>query len=184
MQDQEKGFVLGACEDGTVYFKKNRNQYTIEIEQKNPQWLGVVQKAVLMAYKKRSIIYKTPKGYYRLLIYSKKIYSDLVPKRTNHLSILAERKKYQLGYLQGIAYAEGTVHKDRFQIRISSKDIDTINVVREILERNGIKTGKVSEDETAYVLPMYGRKNLMRFKSAVGFRHAEKEERLAKLSSV
>lgn len=45
-----KGFIAGACEDGMLYFRKSRNMYLIEIEQKNREWLETVKDAVSNAY--------------------------------------------------------------------------------------------------------------------------------------
>jgi len=181
MKDLERGFLLGACEDGTVYYKKSRNQYTIEIEQKERGWLEFVQGAFLSAYDKRSKIYMTSKGYYRLVVYSKMIFGELTNMRACRRRILAESPSYQLGYLRGIFDAEGTVHRDRFQIRVSSSKLDTISIVKKMLDASGISYGKISADKTAYVLPLYGKKNISNFNRKIGFRHPEKMDRLSRL---
>ncbi len=179
----EKGFVFGASEDGTVYHRPSRNQYNIEIEQKVQKWLEIVKKAVQKTYNKNVRIARTSKGYFRLLVYSKKLHNDLKSFRKDYSKILTENKDFQTGFLRGFFDAEGTVHNKRYSIRVASKNKQTILVIKKMLNKFNIKTGKIHADKTAYVLPLYGKDNLERFDSVVSFRHEEKKERLSKLLS-
>jgi len=179
--EREKGFILGACEDGTFYYRGKKNQYTIEIEQKIYEWLEIVKKAFCRVYNKNSNLRKTSKGFYRLTIYSKKIYNELLETRKNYKKVLERSKEYQIGFLQGVFDAEGTVHNKRYSIRVASKKKEVINVIKEILEKLKIKTGKIYKDKTIYVLPLYGKENLIRFLNIIGFRHPQKKKKLLKL---
>ncbi len=180
----ERGFVFGACEDGTVYYKKNRNQYTIEYEQKILDWLEIVQKALQIVYNKSGKIRKTKAGYYRLYIYSKDIYLNILETRKDYRNILTKDKNFQIGFLQGIFDAEGTVHNKRYSIRIASKKLVIIELIRDLLEKFNIKTGKIYHDKTAIILPLYGKENLKKFNDVIGFRHKEKKAKLEKLISI
>lgn len=175
----EKGFVLGASEDGIIYYRKNKNEYGLEIEQKNVQWLETVQKALEKAYNKKSRIRKTKKGYYRLNVYSKDIYNELLKFRKNPQLILQESKEFQTGFLQGVFDAEGSVRKGRNHITVSLNRRDTIEVIQWILSEIGIETGKHWQDKTMVItIPIYGAENMRKFHSLLNFRHPEKSERL------
>jgi len=179
----EKGFVFGASEDGTIYYRPSRNQYNIEIEQKVPKWLEIVKKSIQKTYNKNVRISKTSRGYFRLLVYSKQLHNDLKSFRKDYSLILTENKNFQIGFLRGFFDAEGTVHNKRYSIRVSSKNRETILVIKKMLNNFNIKTGKIHADKTAYVLPLYGKENLRKFDSVISFRHEEKEQRLSNLLS-
>lgn len=179
-----KGFVFGSSEDGTIYFRKSRNQYNIEIEQRIPQWLEIVKIAIQRTYNQNVRIAKTSKGYYRLLVYSKRLFNEIKSFRKDYSTILSENKKFQIGFLQGFFDAEGTVHNKRYSIRVSSKEKSKIQIMKKLLENLQIKTGKIHADKTAYVLPLYGKENLNKFDSLISFRHMEKRDRLKNLLSV
>lgn len=179
----EKGFILGASEDGTLYYTAKKNQYNIEIEQKIHEWLEIVKKSIENSYGLYCRIRKTSKGYYRLTILSKKLYNEILDKRKNYRDILSEPRDFRLGFIQGFFDAEGTVHNKRYSIRVSSKSKQTIHVVKKIVESLGIRTGKIHADKTAFILPMYGKENLKTFSDIVNFRHKEKKDRLIGLIS-
>ncbi len=175
----ERGFVLGASEDGIIYYRKSKNEYGLEIEQKNPEWLEVVQKALEKAYNKKSKIRKTKKGYYRLNVYSKDIYSELLEFRKNPETILHQPMEFQIGFLQGVFDAEGSVRKGRNHITVSLNRKDTIDVIQKLLSRIGIETGKHWQDKNLVItIPIYGSENMKKFHSLLDFRHPDKSERL------
>ena len=176
---REKGFVLGASEDGIVYYRENKNEYGLEIEQKNPEWLETVQKALKKAYNKKSKMRKMKKGYYRLNVYSKDIYTELLKFRENPRLILEQSKEFQLGFLQGVFDAEGSVRKDRNHITVSLNRKNTIEIIQKLLSEIDIKTGKHWQDKTLVItIPIYGSKNMKKFYSTINFRHPEKAQRL------
>lgn len=175
----EKGFVLGASEDGTVYYRKNKNEYGLEIEQKVKKWLEAVQAALKKAYNKESKIRKMKKGYYRLNVYSKDLYFELLDFRNNPKKILQQTRNFQIGFLRGVFDAEGSVRLDRNHITVSSNRKGLIDVISKILSKNGIKVGKKWQDKTSVItLPFYGKENMGKFYSVVNFRHPEKKRRL------
>jgi DNA-binding transcriptional regulator WhiA len=183
MESMDRGFFLGATEDGTIYLRKSKYAYTIEIEQKVREWLVYVQDVLSREYSKKSNLRKTSRGYYRLIVYSKAIYNEVLDFRKDYRKLFLSSGAFQIGFLQGIYDAEGTVHCNRFQIRISSKQEDTMRIIENILNDLGISTGKVYKDLAVYVLPFYGRENLKKFRDIIGFRHPEKKQRLSDLLS-
>ena len=178
MNSNGRGFVFGAAEDGTIYYRQKKAQYNIEIEQKIRQWLEIVKDEIETTYNFHAKISVTSKGYFRLTVVSKALHNEIVERRKNYYTILLESYDFQIGFLQGIFDAEGTVHNKRYSVRMASKKEAVILVVKELLERNKIKVGKIHYDKTAIVLPLYGKENLQLFKNVVGFRHQEKKDRL------
>src|SRR3989344_4955559 len=175
----EKGFVFGASHDGFVYYRKNKNEYGLEIEQKSCQWLETVQEYLEKAYNKKSKIRKTKKGYFRLNVYSKELFLELKKFHKNPYLVLKQNKKFQIGFLQGIFDAEGSVRLERRHITVSSSNEKTTKIVAKLLKGIGIKTGKPFKDMNNVIsIPFYGKENLRIFNNFIGFRHPEKEKRL------
>ena len=182
--DTVKGFIFGASEDGTVYFRQKRNQYNIEIEQKIPSWLDIVKKATQDCYGLNVNIRQTTRGPYSLTVLSKRLYTEILEFRKDYTKILSESSGFQKGFLQGIFDTEGTVHFNRYQIRVASKSFELIKTVEKLLTNFQIKTGKIHKDIAVFVLPIYGKHNLKRFADVINFRHDEKRARLSKLLSI
>lgn len=181
--ETKKGFVFGACEDATIYYQPNKSQYKTEIDQQDRKWLETVKEAFEMAYELHCKIYTTHRGYARLVVYSKSLYNELTQKRKEYLHILQEPTAYQLGFLQGIFDAEGSVDKKRYFIRVSSQNKKTITVIKTLLKKFGLCIGKPYYVNTVTVLPLYGKENVKKFHKIIDFRHTEKKNRLNELIS-
>ena len=108
--ERNKGFIVGASEDGTLYLDAKKNAYILEIEQNNREWLETIKKTFLIAYNKNCKIDKKKTGYFRLSCYSKQIYGELLEIRKSFSKILNKSKDYKIGFLQGVFDAEGSVH--------------------------------------------------------------------------
>ena len=176
------GFLVGASEDGTVYQRKKKNEYMVEIEQKSKYWLEFVQEIILRFYKKSVKIRKTSKGFYRIRIYSKKFFNQIKKHRINSSWILRKSKEFQLGFLQGVYDAEGSIKKSRNHITISSNRKDLIRILQILLRNLNFRLGKTWKDYNGVItLPFYGKDNLKRFQELINFRHPKKKERLAEL---
>ncbi len=174
--DKELGFLIGAIEDGCIYHTK-KNEYIIEIDQKNLQWLEYIQK-VLRCLNKKSSIRKIKGKYFRLTCYSKDLYEIISEYKKNHRKILRKGRTFQKSFVQGFYDAEGSVHRKRYQISIFSKKRDSLYIVRTILKDSGIKTGKINLSKGVYNLPIYGKENIMKFKQKIDLRHKEKLKKL------
>lgn len=180
----ERGFVVGASEDGIVYYRESKNEYGLEIDQNSLEWLEVVQKKLKRAYNKKSRIRKTTKGYFRLNVYSKELFSELSRYRKKPSLVLQESEEFQRGFLQGIFDAEGSVRKERRHLTVSSKRKETIRILKILLKEFGINIGKPNKDKNNVIsIPFYGKENLKRFEKQIGFRHPAKNNRLRILLS-
>ena len=180
--DFYKGFIVGASEDACIYHRKKRHAYLFEVEQKNKEWLEVIQQRLKRVYKKESKIYKRG-DYYRLVCYSKDIYKEIRKTKDNLQAITKKSDNYKKGFLQGVYDAEGNVHKNRFSIRIASKNTKLIMLVKKLLQERDISCGSAYVDKRTQVisLPIYGKENLIKFNSRVGLNHPNKSERLKNL---
>ncbi len=175
----EKGFVFGASYDGIVYHREEKNEYGLEIDQKSLLWLKIVQKYLQKAYRKNSKIRKTKRGYFRLNVYSKDLYNELKKLHENPHLILEQNEKFQIGFLQGIFDAQGSIRFERRHITVSSNEPKTAEIVIRLLEKNCIKTGKPFKDKNNVIsIPFYGKNNMLKFSRIINFRHPEKKERL------
>ena len=181
--EEKKGFIVGACEDGTIYFSPKKNAYILEVEQNNIQWLQTLQTAFFVAYNKKCRIDKKKSGYFRLSCYSKNIYNDILNARKDFSRVLRKSDDYKIGFLQGVFDAEGSVHNKRLSIRVYSKKKKLISLIGILLEELGIKAGKVHTDKRTNVLmlPIYGKQNLKLFRQKINFAHNKKEYRLKNL---
>ncbi len=181
--ERYKGFILGASEDGTLYFSRKKNAYIIEIEQANRNWLENLKEAFYMAYNKNCRIDHKKSGYFRLSCYSKNIYYDIIQTRKNILMILKKSNNFKIGFLQGVFDAEGSVHNKRLSIRVYSKKQELIALLRKLLQDVQITTGKSYLDKRNKVvmLPIYGRNNLKLFQQKIDFKHIDKLYRLKNL---
>jgi len=178
----EKGFVFGASHDGIVYYSKNKNEYGLEIDQKSKEWLEIVQQILANAYNKKSTLRQRKNGYFRLNVYSKSLYLELLKLKENPELVLEQSKDFQTGFLQGIFDAEGSIRLERNHITISSKNPKTIKIVTKLLNKLDIRIGKPFKDKNNVIsIPFYGKDNMLKFKDHVGFRHPEKRKRLETL---
>jgi DNA-binding transcriptional regulator WhiA len=143
-----------------------------------------VKKATEDVYGLHVNIRQTSRGPYRLTVLSKHLFNELLDFRNDYQNVLRQDRYFKIGFLRGIFDAEGTVHFNRYQIRIASKNLNLIKVTETLLNEFKIKTGKIHKDKTVYVLPLYGKDNLSLFSEIINFRHEEKRTRLSKLVPV
>lgn len=173
------GFLVGASEDAVVYNNKKKYEYIVEIDQKSYEWLKTVQHAVQKEFNKLITVRKTSKGYYRITIFSKDFFKEIKKHRENSAWILNKPEAFQLGFLQGMFDAEGSIKKDRNHVTISSNREDLIKTVQTLLSKFGFRLGKTWKDKNNVItLPFYGKDNLQKFQELINFRHPEKEKRL------
>ena len=174
---RERGFVFGAAEDGTVYCKEKKCEYILEIEQLDKRWLLEVQKALEKGFGlKSSIRQRKTRKYYRLVVYSKDLYNELLEMRKDFGKILSAPLQFQKGFVQGLFDAEGSVSKRRYSLRAYNKKHKLLHVAKTVLERAGVKPAYLLRDKRGiWVLHVYGTKNLRKFRQSFGFHHPEKQ---------
>lgn len=181
---KEKFFIFGSViGDGSFYTRPKIGDYTIEVEQKNKEWLENLSEEFLSEFGK----FKEPKekrvGIWRLRIHSKKIFQQL-KKMVQEFpeNILKSNTESKKKFLQGIFDSEGSVHKTKFRITFSNKNETIIETVKSLLKEFGIKYGKTRKEKWGVqVIPINGKQNLILFQNLIGFTHPEKHEKLEKI---
>ena len=180
MNDFERGFLIGSTADASVYQRK-KGEYIIEWEQKNREWLEKIKE---IAGKGR--IRKTSAGYWRLVIYSKKIYMDHYLTFSEIEKILQASIEFKKGFIRGLFDAEGSVHASRFQIRIFCCIEEILEIVSKILKEDfGIKStvsrATKNEFSDVFALCIYSKREIRKFLEKIGSFHPEKVKKLKKL---
>ncbi len=179
---KEVAFILGAMEDGNLSSRPEIGDFTIEIEQKNKEWLLNLAKYFRFAFKvKPKISERKKKNIYRLRIYSKDVFQKMQRLRKNIQKITKERKEIQKYYLRGIFDAEGSVDKNKYRITLSNKNLKLLKICKKLLAKLGIETGKIWEYKWGVkVLPVLGKEKLKIFKKEIGFSHPDKKSKLVR----
>ena len=180
---KEVAFILGAMEDGNLSSRPKIGDFTIEIEQKNKEWLINLAKYFRLAFKvKTKITERKKKNVFRLRTYSKDVFQQLQQLKKNIQKITRERKEIQKYYLRGIFDAEGSVDKNKYRITLSNKNEKLLMICKKLLAKIGIETGKLWEYKWGVkVLPILGKEKLKIFKKEIGFSHSAKKEKLVHL---
>ena len=179
---KEVAFILGAMEDGNLSSRPEIGDFTIEIEQKNKEWLITLARYFRLAFKvKPKISARKKKNVFRLRIYSKDVFQKLQKLRNEKQEITKERKEVQKYYLRGIFDAEGSVDKNKYRITLSNKNLKLLKTCKKLLAKLGIETGKIWEYKWGVkVLPVLGKEKLKIFKKEVGFSHPAKKLKLVR----
>lgn len=178
--EKEVAFILGALEDGNFYSRPEIGDYTVEIEQKNKEWLENLSNAFQVAFKfKPKITERKNRNVFRLRVHSKKIFEELEKMRRDLEIIQREQHETQIYFLRGVFDAEGSVHKNKNRITFSNKKEELIILCQTLLTGMGIKTGNIWNYKWGVkVLPINGRENLEKFNQIIGFSHPEKRRKL------
>ena len=120
--------------------KPRKHEYILEIEQLEKRWLFDVKEALKIGFNlKLSIRQRKTRKYYRLTVYSKSLYKELLEMRKDFNKILLMSPSFQKGFVQGVFDAEGSVSKQRYSLRVYNKKQKMLQVVKTVLERAGIK---------------------------------------------
>lgn len=183
----EEAFILGVVlGDGCLTSREEIGDFTIEFDQKNKEWLEILSKKFENCFQKETKVRPTSKGFFRLRIHSKKIFGELQNKIKQFPENLSEAdKNCKINFLRGMFDSEGSADKNKFRVRICSKDDKIINACKILLNELKIKTGKLDINKKTEVksLPINGKDNLIKFQKIVGFTHPEKMKKLNLLIS-
>ena len=179
--NKELAFLLGAFGDGSLPDRSYKWDYTIEFDQKNKQWLGLVAENLYNVFGKKPNVKKTKKGYYRLRLYSKGIYKRLEYYRSNVK--LINSKSLRKEFVKGFYDAEATVHKSRYSIVVYNKNRELIEFSKNALLQFKINPSKNYIDKRSDTISysIYGKNQLIKFRENIGFTHPEKVKKLNKL---
>jgi len=178
---KEEAFILSALEDGCLSSRKKKGEFSIEIEQKNREWLKIIAKNFEKSFgiKPRITVRKTKKNIYRLRVYSKDIFLKLQKMQKNLEQIVEASEDVQKSFLRGVCDAEGSVDKNKYRIIISNKNEKLLRLCKKLLQKFGIKTKKLWKYKWGVkVLPILGKENLQKFNEIIGFSHPNKRAKL------
>jgi len=127
------------------------------------------------------------------------LYNLLKRARENPRILLPYLEKYPEEARRGFFDAEGSVWRERYQVRVHNTNPRVIELCKQLLEKTGIycsihkrrqskllkcpKTGKryYRNSKVMWDLAIYGRENILRFAEKVGFTIARKQAELMEL---
>ena len=178
---KEISFILGALEDGSLSSRPEIGDFTIEIEQKNKEWLEGLAEAFRISFQIEPKIKerKDKNGIFRLRIYSKEIFQKLQELKTKRDQITQENNDVKIAFLRGVFDAEGSVIKNKNRITLSNKNEELLLLCKKLLLDFEIKTGQIWNLKWGVkVLPINGRENIEKFNQKIGFSHPIKREKL------
>jgi len=182
VENHDLYFILGALEDGCLSNRVDKGEYLVEFYQKNREWLEQEIAPRLRKIGLNPVVKRFKQNYYRISIYSKRLYELLVQMKDNLYVLLKSSSlndERVLQYTQAIYDCEGAVHKNLFRITLWSKEEQKLILIKQILEEAGIRTGKIIKSRNISGLPIYGKENLKMFTRRIGFRHSVKKAALA-----
>jgi len=130
-----KAYLFGAIHDGTY----NQKHKSFRFTQANIDWLKFIKRCLdKLGFK--AWIYQEGKN--------RKVYAleTTAPILKSKFNLLESSNKAKLAYVKGYFDAEGGIPKtikQWFYIQISQKNKPELQIVKKILEENGIKCGKI-----------------------------------------
>jgi DNA-binding transcriptional regulator WhiA len=180
---KETAFILGAMEDGSLSSRPKIGDFTIEIEQKNEEWLKKLARYFETSFSANThISERKSKGVFRLRIYSKEIFQEIKKLRKSISKIQKQNREVQRYFLRAVFDAEGSVHNKKFRITLSNKNEKLLLLCKKLLKNFEIETKKIWVYKWGVkVLPVLGKENLNKFKKKIGFSHSNKNLKLTQL---
>ncbi|BAJ51197.1 homing endonuclease I-ApeI [Candidatus Caldarchaeum subterraneum] len=165
-------YLIGASCDAYMGCRRSKGEYVVEFYQKNLSWLckEVVSRLQRLGFRPRCRVFRG--RYYRVVVYSKKLYQLLSQDKLTLLEKGSETE--MLWFVRGMVDAEGSVITSLHRITIWQNDVKLLEAVRRVLENHGLKCGKITRSRNVYALPIYGRGRMAQFMKHIGFRHPEK----------
>lgn len=176
--DSKFAYLLGASADAAIYSRAKKQEYCIEYEQKNQAWLrfAIIPK-IRDFFKKDLKIRKRKSGLYRIRLYSKSAYDLFREWRENLGLISKESEDFQIAYVRGFFDADGSAPIEKYGVRrieFYQKDRKPLIVIANILEKIGIRVGKITNSRNIGQLIIRGKTGLMIFKDRIGSEHPNK----------
>ena len=158
-------YFLGILHDAHIINRPEIWQYGFEIEQKNKKFAiflaGLFYE--LFGKKPKLELRKRPWGnYWRLRVYSKKVYEKIVKYDFKKL-LKTEPKPIKRELIRGLFDAEGSVSIG--EVRMFNNDTELLETARAVLSKEfGLRCGKVvvSKDDV-WQLPIYAKADKLKF---------------------
>lgn len=135
MDEEIIAYLFGAIHDGTY----NQKHKTFRFTQANVDWLKFIKECLAkLGYK--SWIYREGS---KRRVYALETTASVLKSKFNPLE---SSEKAKISYVRGYFDAEGGIPRSLdqwFYIQISQKNKKELQVIKKILEENGIKCGKI-----------------------------------------
>ncbi len=174
-------YLLGASGDACVYNRESKQEYCIEYEQKNPDWLErSVRPRILKIFGKHCAVRKRKTGLFRIRLYSKKAYSAFKEALERPFKILREPETVRRAYVRGFFDAEGSAPREKTSKRIEfyQKDTRFLRLIHKILRGIGIRPEKITNSREIGQPIIRGKENIRLFKSNIDCEHPDKRAAL------
>ena len=179
-------YLIGAAGDACISYRKNKGEYCVEYEQKNRQWLlRSILPRINRCFGTCPVIHCRKSGLFRLRLYSKKAYEQFKPVWENPDCVLEWPLESQREFVRGFFDAEGSAPARKrgcgWRLHIYQKDVRKLEVIRIVLERHGIKAGRITNSRNIGLLPVRRKSNLERFSKIFCPEHPDKSKALSVL---
>lgn len=169
-------YFLGISHDAYLICREEKYEYGLEIEQKNKKFIELLATMFedFFAVKTSVKLRKRPWGdYYRLRLYSKKVYNKIACSDFIELLSTASKKTKQ-NFIRGFFDAEGSTTSGK--IRFFSNDTNLLKSVSKAIGEFGIKVGKITTSHgDVFELPIYAKAEQKKFMKVFQPLHPDKQ---------
>ena len=182
-------YLVGALRDGSVYYDKSRNYKVIWYEN-NRLWLeNSISKRVCAIFGKKPILDEYKTNHFRVVLCSRNAYNII----KSEFEFVAPQEKWNTPkpikessddiiatYVAGFFDAEGDVNCKKYMIGFSQKNMETLEFIKDWLNRNSIKTSKIfvaDKESGTKRFYMTSKENFHKFRELVKFEHPDKVKR-------
>tara|TARA_Y100000310_G_scaffold285492_1_gene308986 strand:+ start:507 stop:1061 length:555 start_codon:yes stop_codon:yes gene_type:complete len=173
--ESEIAYLHGALHDGYVYTGKSKGKVAV-ITQKNREWLVRIQR-IIELLNTRSWIFQQRDIH---------ILETKLPELLKPINVSSLKHKDALEYVAGFFDAEGGIPKNPTKsstvyIQFVQKNKTKLEEIVKILEKSGIKCGKVHQydkKKSGCWRFFINRESHLKFIETITSRHPEKQERL------
>lgn len=169
-------YFLGILHDAHVINRKSAYQYGFEIEQKNKRYTVFLASLINELFGVKPKLEKRQRSwgtYWRLRVYSKKVYEEIVKHDFKKL-LNSESKAIKRELIRGLFDAEGSVSIG--EVRMFNNDTELLETARAVLSQDfGLRTGRVvvSKDDV-WQLPIYAKADKKKFMDIFRPNHPDK----------
>ncbi len=179
-------YLLGAAGDACIFHRPSKGEYGIEYEQKNRSWLDLsIRPRVHSVFGRLIPVHRRKTGLYRLRLYSKGAYGIFRHVWDNPDVILDWPASAQIEFVRGFFDAEGSAPRREpgtgWRLSIYQKDRRKLRIIHEILRRNGIQAGRLTNSRDIGLLPIRTQANVERFWRTFEPEHPDKRAAISSL---
>ena len=162
--NRKLAYFLGALHDAHLIHRPLLHEYGFEIEQKSKEYAQFLAKLVRelfgvnVSLKLRKRTWGT---YYRLRLYSKRVYLKLMTYNFKEL-LISSPKTIKRELIRGLFDAEGSVSSN--EVRMFNKDLELLELSKKAIEELGVKCGRIIKSKgNVLQLPIYAKEHKRKF---------------------